>query len=106
MKSYLRARLLLAFPAIGFSTSDICPSQPYQLQGITINKVTRQPVEDVHVFIVQGEEETLSVKDGTFKLTTWQQLPVTVVAEHSKFKTAKLVLQENTQRATILLEPK
>lgn len=106
MKSYLRARLLLAFPAIGFSVADVCPSQPYLFQGTTINSVTKQSIENVHLYIVAGEEETFSGKDGVFKLNSWQSLPVTVVAEHSKFKTVKLVLKDATQKQVIVMEPK
>ena len=106
MQSYLRAKWLLAFPAFGFSASDICPSQPHLLQGITVNNLTKQPIENVHLYIVPGEEEAFSQKDGTFKLNTWQQFPVTIVAEHSKYKTTRIVLKEKSQQPSIQLEPK
>jgi hypothetical protein len=106
MQSYLRAKWLLAFPAFGFSASDICPSQPQLLQGTTVSSLTRQPIENVHLYIVPGEEEAFSQKDGTFKLNTWQQFPVTIAAEHSKYKTVKIVLKEKSQQPFIQLEPK
>jgi hypothetical protein len=106
MKYHLPAQLLLVFPAIVFSTSEIYPSQPYQFQGITLNNLTKQPVENVHLYVVSGEEETLSGKDGVFKLTTWQQLPVTVMIEHSRYKTTRVLLKEYNPKTTILLDPK
>lgn len=100
------ASWLVAVPALIFNTSEIYPERPSTFQGNIVHGTTRKGVENAYVYIVSGEEESLSGKDGKFSIATWQELPVTLVIEHPLFKTKQLVTKDTLQKQVITLEPK
>lgn len=100
------ASWLIAVPALIFNTSEIYPGQPAIFQGSVVHGVTGKGVENAYVYIVSGEEESLSGKDGNFSISTWQELPVTLVIEHPQFKTKKIVTKDTSKKQVIKLDPK
>jgi thiamine phosphate synthase YjbQ (UPF0047 family) len=60
-------------------------------------------ITDAHVYVVAGEEETLSVKDGEFSLKTWQPLPLVLVIEHSDFEKHRILIRASDKPVTIKL---
>jgi protocatechuate 3,4-dioxygenase beta subunit len=58
------------------------------IQGTVLTEGSLKPVADAFVYTVSGEEEALTDKNGKFKLTTWQSMPVAITVEHRDFKTA------------------
>jgi len=64
------------------------------------------PLDRVHVYVLDGEEEALTNSKGEFKITTWQSLPVTVTAEHAAYETQKVRVSNAGQRQQIVLKKK
>lgn len=59
------------------------------VEGTVLSEGSLKPVQDAFVYTVSGEEEVLTDKNGKFRLTTWQSLPVVVTVEHRDFETVK-----------------
>jgi hypothetical protein len=60
------------------------------VQGTVLTEGTMKPVPDAFVYTVSGEEETLTDKNGNFKFTTWQSMPIALTVEHRDFETVKI----------------
>ncbi|MFT3824292.1 MAG: carboxypeptidase-like regulatory domain-containing protein [Chitinophagaceae bacterium] len=97
---------LIAVPALIFNTNEIFPARPVNIEGRIVHKTTGKSIENVYVYIVSGEEEALTGKDGVFKISTWQDLPVTLVIEHPQYKQQKIRISDSTKARLILLESK
>lgn len=97
---------LIALPALIFSTSEIYPAKPATIHGNIVHSVTGKSIENAYIYIVSGEEESLSDKEGAFTISTWQQLPVTLVIEHPQFKSKKVSAKDASKKQLIRLEPK
>jgi len=63
-------------------------------------------ISNAYVYVVAGEEETLSIKDGKFSLKTWQPLPLVLVIEHADFEKQRLVIRNAGKPLTIKLVQK
>jgi hypothetical protein len=74
-----------------------------KLHGIVVGKDNR-PVLNAYLFVVKGEEETITGSNGQFALTTWQKFPVSLSVEHPDYKKLKLVIKEAGQKQVIKLE--
>ncbi|MES1219545.1 MAG: carboxypeptidase-like regulatory domain-containing protein [Bacteroidota bacterium] len=57
------------------------------VQGNVLTEDSLKPVAGAFVYTVSGEEEAVTDKNGNFKLTTWESLPVSVTVEHQNFET-------------------
>jgi len=68
--------------------------------------LSNEGVSNAYVYVVAGEEETLSVKDGRFSIKTWQPLPLILVIEHADFEKQKVVIRNAGKPLTIKLAPK
>jgi len=88
------------------SPSEIYPSKPVKIEGNIIHSLNGKQVENAYVYIVSGEEEALSGKDGVFTISTWQQFPVTLVIEHPKYRSQKISIKDANKRMIIKLDPK
>lgn len=106
MKSTPAYPWLIAFPALIFSTTEIYPGKPEKISGQILHQETGQRIENAYVYIVSGEEEGLTDKNGQFSITTWQHLPVTLVIEHPNFKKKRVTTTQPLQKQVIKLEPK
>jgi hypothetical protein len=76
---------------------------PVKLQGVVMGKDNR-PVSNAYLFIIKGEEETITGSNGQFALTTWQKFPVSLSVEHPDYKRLKLLIKEADQKQIIKLE--
>jgi len=90
MKSTPAYPWLIAFPALIFSTTEIYPGKPEKISGQILHQETGQRID----------------KNGQFSITTWQQLPVTLVIEHPNFKKKRVTTTQPLQKQVIKLEPK
>lgn len=97
---------LIAVPALIFSTTEIYPARPATIRGSIVHGTTGKSIENAYVYIVSGEEESLSDKEGGFAISTWQELPVTLVIEHPLYKRKKVSAQDAAKKQLITLEPK
>lgn len=106
MKSTSAYSWLLAVPALIMSPSEIYPSKPVKIEGNVIHSINGKQVENAYIYIVSGEEEALTGKDGLFTISTWQQLPVTLVVEHPKYRSQRINIKDPAKKAIIKLDPK
>lgn len=106
MKTSPAYQWLVAVPVLIFSTTEIYPGKPAEIIGQIIHTETGQRIENAYVYIISGEEESLTDKNGRFFITTWQQLPVTLVIEHPQYKKRKVRTTDASQKQVIKLEPK
>ena len=97
---------LIAVPALIFSTTEIYPAKPSSISGQIVHSANGQKIENAYIYIVSGEEESLSDKNGQFKITTWQPLPVTLVIEHPQYKKKKVSAADASEKQVIKLDPK
>jgi hypothetical protein len=73
---------------------------------MVVNQGSNTPVEKAYIIAVAGEEETLSARDGSFTLTTWQKLPAVIVVQHPDFRTEKVAVNDSTHTFLIKLQSK
>lgn len=97
---------LIAIPVFILNTSEIYPARPYKITGIIKNSTTDKSIENAYIYIVSGEEETLTNNKGAFTISTWQELPVNLIIEHPTYKTRKIRITDATEYQQIKLEPK
>jgi hypothetical protein len=97
---------LIALPAFILHTSEIYPERPHTIAGAVRNSATDKNIENVYIYITSGEEEALSNSKGAFTISTWQDLPVTLVIEHPVYKQKKIRITDASQYQLIKLDPK
>lgn len=98
--------LYLSFLPIFIFPSTRQTSFPEVVKGKVIDVSNQAPVEKAYVYIVSGEEEALSLKDGSFEIITWQAFPITVEIKHDQYKAAKIVYKNASESRLIKLQSK
>ena len=82
------------------------PDNTITIKGKIIQSQNNKAVEKAYVYIISGEEETLSLADGQFSIRTWQKFPITVVVEHADYLPTKTLLKKNDREILISLQKK
>jgi hypothetical protein len=84
------------------------PSSPASvtIEGVVVGKDSNRPVPQAYLFVIKGEEETITAGNGKFAITTWQKFPLSLSVEHPDFKKIKLVIKEPGAKQLIRLEAK
>jgi hypothetical protein len=93
--------LLLTIPFIG---AFITPGAT-TIAGKVIGEDNRTIV-NAYVYVIAGEEETLTMRDGDFQLKTWQPLPLTLVVEHGEFEKQRILIKKHGQHVIVKLHTK
>ena len=106
MNRTLRNSWLIALPVFILNTSGISPDRPHTITWALKNNSTGKYIENAYVYITSGEEEALSNNKGAFTVSTWQDLPVTLVIEHPVFQKKKIRITDASQYLLIKLDPK
>lgn len=106
MNRTLRNSWLIALPVFILHTSEIFPARPHTITGAVKNNSTGKYIENAYVYITSGEEEALSNNKGAFTISTWQDLPVTLVIEHPVYQKQKIRITDASQYQLIKLDPK
>lgn len=106
MNRTYRNSWLIALPAFILHTSEIYPARPYTIEGAVKNSASGKSIENVYIYITSGEEEALSNSKGAFTISTWQELPVTLVIEHPVYQKQKIRITDASQFQLIKLDPK
>ena len=88
----MRQLKLVMLLALVVNTSFETPSK-HTILGGEIVSGTNERISDAYVYVVSGEEETLSLKDGKFSLKTWQPLPIVLNIEHKNFRKQQVVIR-------------
>jgi len=73
------------------------------LQGKVVDARTDKPIAKAHVYVVRGEEETLTDNNGRFRVQSWQSLPLKVSATAQGYQTVSLVVKEPGKELVIRL---
>lgn len=79
--------------------------RPVVISGTVLGE-WKKPVEKCWLYIITGEEEAISGKDGKFTISTWQPFPVTITAEHIQYKKQHLKIDKPANDIIIKLEPR
>lgn len=106
MKTSSAYSWLIAVPALIMSPSEIFPSKPVKIEGHIVHSLNGKQIENAYVYIISGEEEALSGKNGVFSISTWQQLPVTLVIEHPNYRSQRINIKDPAVKNIIKLDPK
>lgn len=96
---------LFTFSFMIFSSAEIVNFLPATLKGQVTDARTGKPVVNVHLFIVQGEEEVFSSAKGEFSFKTWMALPAVITVKHQLYKTQHYRVDNETDRIAISLIP-
>jgi hypothetical protein len=81
-------------------------SSPQLVKGKLLDSRNQQPVEGAYIYIVSGEEEALSSKEGAFEITTWQAFPVTIKINHDQYQRSEVVYKKGEANHVIKLQKK
>ncbi|MET0391967.1 MAG: carboxypeptidase regulatory-like domain-containing protein, partial [Chitinophagaceae bacterium] len=80
---------------------------PVVVQGRVVDESTGQPVANAHVYIVEGEEETLTGNDGGFRIESWQKAPLTLtVNNYKQYRKTSITISNPAQRQLVRLRTK
>jgi acyl-coenzyme A synthetase/AMP-(fatty) acid ligase len=75
------------------------------IEGKVVAESTGQPVNGVHVFIVDGEEEALTNNKGEFRIRSWQKSPFRITAEkYDRYRKESIVVTDASQKHIIRLK--
>lgn len=80
------------------------PNVITEFSGTILDKSNNEAIQNVYVYTIKGEEETLSAAKGNFSLISWQALPVTVYFEKKGYKTKRIQLLKEQKNTKILME--
>lgn len=97
---------LALFTAIlGFSQTR--KEAPFIVEGKVIAESTGKPVQNAHVYILDGEEEALTNSDGEFRIQSWQKTPFKLtVKSYNTYRDASIVITDPSRRQVIRLKAK
>lgn len=76
------------------------------VQGNVLTEDSLKPVAGAFVYTVSGEEEAVTDKNGNFKFTTWESLPISVTVEHQNFETVNVKVSTFPVNQSIRLKRK
>jgi hypothetical protein len=101
-------KIMLAFiisVALVFNSFSI-KAQPVQVAGVVLSGQSGKPLSNIHVYIVEGEEEDVTNSNGEFKIQTWQKFPLRVTATSSIYERVTVVVKDASTKLVIKLKPK
>jgi hypothetical protein len=104
MKKYRMSHLLTILSVILMLTSFTTANQR-TVSGKVVGSANNG-LSNAYIYVIAGEEETLSIKDGQFTLKTWQPLPVTLVVEHADFEKQRIIIRKAGQQVVVRLVEK
>ena len=73
------------------------------LEGYVYLGKTTTPVEKVYLYIVEGEEEYLTGKNGYFRIESWQKPPFHITVKHSSKPAFRYKVTDPSIRQVIYL---
>lgn len=94
--------LVFIFPIMLYSYAHLIKLQPFLVEGIVINLVSRQPVINAYLYIIKGEEEAITNIQGRFKIESWQKIPFTLTVEHKGYEIFRVLINDTTKKNMLL----
>ncbi len=102
-KSLLFYGLLIAIA--GFS--QVKTHSPVVIEGKVVSESTGKPVPHAHVYVLGGEEETLTNDKGEFRLQSWQAAPLKLTVDsYNNYRKESIVVTDPSQKQVIRLKNK
>ena len=77
-----------------------------KVKGVVVTREGKLPVKSALVYIVKGEEETLTNGKGEFILNTWNRTPFELNIENEGFKPVRVIVNSTSETINIFLEAK
>ena len=97
--------ILFSFGTV-FGQTTLSKVQPAKIEGVVVLEQSGKPVRDIHVYIVEGEEEDVTNNKGEFKIQTWHRFPLTLTARSSNYEPVNIVVKDASKKLLIKLKPK
>jgi hypothetical protein len=97
-------RMLLSISLLAAIHIPLPPHQARVVEGQVISESTNKPVADVYVYIVEGEEEALTDKNGRFRIQTWQKFPLLLTIKYRDKPAMKVNITDAATRQVIRLK--
>ena len=80
---------------------------PVTIEGKVVAESTNKPIQNAHVFILDGEEEALTNSEGEFRIQSWQKTPFKLtVKSYNQYRDASIVITDPSRRQVIRLKSK
>jgi hypothetical protein len=80
---------------------------PLVIEGKVVADNTGKPVQNVHVYILDGEEEALTNSQGEFRIQSWQKLPFKLtVKSYNNYHATSITITDPSRKQVIRLKSK
>jgi|SRR6059058_3012977 hypothetical protein len=89
-----------------FNQTHLLKAQPFYIEGVVVSGKSGKALGNIHVYIVEGEEEAVTNSKGEFKIQTWKKIPLTLTVRSSNYETASIVIKDASKKLLIKLKPK
>jgi len=76
-------------------------TKPTVVEGHVYAGKNSAPAAKLYVYIVEGEEECLTDKNGYFRIETWQQLPVHITVQEPGKQTVRHQVKDPSVKQVI-----
>lgn len=97
--------LALFVAIIGFSQTKSEVS--FVVQGKVVSEETGKAIGNIHVYILEGEEEALTNSAGEFKIQSWQKTPFRLtVKSYNNYRETSIVITDPSKKQVIRLKSK
>ncbi|HSC54974.1 MAG TPA: carboxypeptidase-like regulatory domain-containing protein [Phnomibacter sp.] len=77
---------------------------PRQINGVVKDAASGKIIDKAHVYIVLGEEEAVTGKDGKFSISTQKEFPLELKVQHPGYKQSKVVVEKLPAEIEISLQ--
>jgi hypothetical protein len=97
----------LTYALLFIFTGHIQPVQntPFVIEGRVLDENGNKPLNDAHVYILDGEEEALTNNKGEFKIRSWQKAPFKLTVEkYNGYQKQIIVITDPSQKQVIRLK--
>lgn len=102
---FIKGNLLLAIVLLITLGGQAQAKKAVVIEGRVVEETTGRPVSNAHVYIVDGEEETLTNSNGEFSLETWQKLPLTLTVDtYKRYKKLSILISDPTRKQLVRLK--
>src|SRR6201989_1926089 len=98
--------IFFVFVGVIFNQTSLFKQPPVYIEGTVISEQSGKPLSNIHVYIVEGEEEDVTNNKGEFKIQTWKKFPLTLTAKSSNYETANIVVKDSSKKLLIKLKSK
>jgi hypothetical protein len=81
--------ILLVSPFL-YTSYPVNPLPAAEITGTVTNARTGKALENVYLYITEGEEEAVTNSKGRFKITTWRKAPLVLTVQHPGYEKQRL----------------